>query len=65
MANRNSRSPGELARVTARAQVGDVPDFGVDTGAAGRVLAQVGGNLSAVLGKMADKRPPMRANGPA
>lgn len=55
MANKLSRSAGNLQQVTGRAAVGDVPDFAVDTGAAGRVLEQLGGSLSARLGQMADQ----------
>lgn len=55
MVNRISRSAGNLAQVTGQAGVSDVPDFAVDTGAAGRVLEQLGGSLSARLGQMADQ----------
>lgn len=54
MANRQTSRVGELQRFTARASIQSVPDFGVDTGAAGRVLASVGGSLSQRLARMAD-----------
>jgi GH24 family phage-related lysozyme (muramidase) len=55
MANRQIRSPGEIARFDARGQIsGDVPSFAVYQGQASEVLANVGAGLSKQLGKLAD-----------
>lgn len=56
MANRSSRSPGQLARFDMSAGVStDVPAYAVNTGQAAEALAAVAGNLSNQLGQMADK----------
>ena len=53
MANRQSRNPGQLARFDMTAAIGDAPSFAVNTGQAAEALANVAGNLSDALGKMA------------
>lgn len=54
MANRQSRSPGEVRKFEANAQIGNAPSFAVDTGEAFRALEQLGGTVSARLKRMAD-----------
>ncbi|NTE81620.1 lysozyme [Agrobacterium tumefaciens] len=53
MANRQVRNPGQLARFDMTAAIGDAPSFAVNTGQAAEALANVAGNLSDALGKMA------------
>lgn len=56
MANRQRRSPGEVARFSGSALVStDLPSYAVDTGHASRVLADAAGSLSGTLSKLADK----------
>ncbi|WP_421440661.1 lysozyme [Agrobacterium tumefaciens] len=55
MANRQVRNPGQLARFDMSAAIGDAPSFAVNTGQAAEALANVAGNLSDTLGKMADR----------
>ena len=55
MANRQVRNPGQLARFDMSAGIGDAPSFAVNTGQAAEALANVAGNLSDTLGKMADR----------
>lgn len=56
MSNKLSRDPGDFASFSPRSQPGNVPNFAV-TGRSqtADALAQVGGHLSARLGKMADR----------
>lgn len=53
MANRQVRNPGQLARFDMSAAIGDAPSYAVNTGQAAEALANVAGNLSDALGKMA------------
>lgn len=54
MANKQSRSPGELRQFEATGRVStDVPSFAADTGAAFRTLEAVGAQLSGTLFKLA------------
>lgn len=56
MANRLPRNPGEFQQVTAAGRISSAPEFAVATGGAtAAALADVGGRLSARIGKMADQ----------
>lgn len=53
MANRQTRSPGQLASFNMSAAIGDAPAYAVNTGQAAEALANVAGGLADTLGKMA------------
>lgn len=56
MANRQSRSPGELRQYQGLATIsGDVPSLAIDQGAPWRALEQVGGQLAGRLMKLANE----------
>lgn len=56
MVNKQSRSPGQLARFEANGRIsGDVPAFAIYTGQASEALASVAGGLANRLSKLADQ----------
>lgn len=56
MANKQRRSPGEIAQFSGTALISrDLPSYAVDTGHASRVLADAAGSLSGTLSKLADR----------